>query len=506
MNKKILNLSQIKKKIFKLKRNNKKITLCHGVFDYFHLGHINYLKEAKKQSDYLIVSITTDKYVNKGLGRPVFNHHQRALFLSELAIVDYVILSDNQNSVKIINLIKPNYYAKGIEYKNYKKDITGNIIKETNAVKRNKGKIVFIDKPTFSSSNLINKSEMLYNEIQKNFLKKLKLKYGSDKIIKYFDKFKKIKSLIVGETIIDKYSYSEALGKSGKEPYLAFNELYEKTYLGGASSITRQFRQYTKNVSFISMIGEKKEYLTIINKKLKNIPKKFFIKKSKSPTIIKKRYIDYISGNKIFGSYLINTDEINKRQEKELIQKIKDFSKNIDLILISDYGHGFITKKVASQICKTKKFIALNAQVNAANIGYHSIAKYKRIDALIINETELRHEMKSRYEDTKEIAKKYLKNININYLVVTMGSEGSFMITKTNKIHKCPAFASKIVDKVGAGDSMLSIISICLKLKIPEDVSLFLGSIIASYSLSNYSSEEIVKIEELKRTIQFMLK
>ena len=301
------------------------------------------MKEAKKQSDYLIVSITTDKYVNKGLGRPVFNHHQRALFLSELAIVDYVILSDNQNSVKIINLIKPNYYAKGIEYKNYKKDITGNIIKETNAVKRNKGKIVFIDKPTFSSSNLINKSEMLYNEIQKNFLKKLKLKYGSDKIIKYFDKFKKIKSLIVGETIIDKYSYSEALGKSGKEPYLAFNELYEKTYLGGASSITRQFRQYTKNVSFISMIGEKKEYLTIINKKLKNIPKNFFIKKSKSPTIIKKRYVDYISGNKIFGSYLINTDEINKRQEKELIQKIKDFSKNIDLILISDYGHGFIT-------------------------------------------------------------------------------------------------------------------------------------------------------------------
>ena len=77
------------------------------------------------------------------------------------------------------------------KYKNYKKDITGNIIKETNAVKRNKGKIVFIDKPTFSSSNLINKAKC-FNEIQKNFLKKLKLKYGSDKIIKYFDKFKKI--------------------------------------------------------------------------------------------------------------------------------------------------------------------------------------------------------------------------------------------------------------------------------------------------------------------------
>jgi sugar/nucleoside kinase (ribokinase family) len=87
-----------------------------------------------------------------------------------------------------------------------------------------------------------------------------------------------------------------------------------------------------------------------------------------------------------------------------------------------------------------------------------------------------------------------------------MGSQGSFMITKNNKIFRCPAFASKIVDKVGAGDSMLSIISICLKLKIPEEVSLFLGAIIASYSLSNYSSEETVNIETLKRTIRFMLK
>ena len=162
--------------------------------------------------------------------------------------------------------------------------------------------------------------------------------------------------------------------------------------------------------------------------------------------------------------------------------------------------------KVASQICNSKKFLALNAQVNAANVGYHSIGKYGRVDALIINETELRHEMKSRYEKTKDIAKKYLKNSNITNLVVTMGSEGSFMITKNNKIYKCPAFASKIVDKVGAGDSMLSIISICSKLKIPEEVSLFLGSIIASYSLSNYSSEETVKMEYLKRTIKFMLK
>jgi len=56
-------------KIFK----NKKIVLCHGVFDLLHLGHINYFKSAKKLGDVLVVSVTNNKFVNKGPGRPAFN-------------------------------------------------------------------------------------------------------------------------------------------------------------------------------------------------------------------------------------------------------------------------------------------------------------------------------------------------------------------------------------------------------------------------------------------------
>mgnify|MGYP001476797654 CR=1 FL=1 len=55
---------------------NKKITLCHGVFDLLHVGHIKYLKEAKKSGDVLVVSVTEDKFVNKGIGRPFFNSRQ----------------------------------------------------------------------------------------------------------------------------------------------------------------------------------------------------------------------------------------------------------------------------------------------------------------------------------------------------------------------------------------------------------------------------------------------
>ena len=122
--------------MFRFKKKKKKIILCHGVFDLFHVGHVKYLNHAKKYADYLIVSITTDRFVNKGFGRPIFNQNQRAELLSSLSYVDYVVLSDDLTAIDVISSIKPDYYAKGIEYKNFKKDLTKNIVKEIKCLKK----------------------------------------------------------------------------------------------------------------------------------------------------------------------------------------------------------------------------------------------------------------------------------------------------------------------------------------------------------------------------------
>ena len=62
---KIVNKEVLLKKILFFKNKNKKITLCHGVFDLFHVGHLRHMKFAKSQGDILIVSITKDKFINK---------------------------------------------------------------------------------------------------------------------------------------------------------------------------------------------------------------------------------------------------------------------------------------------------------------------------------------------------------------------------------------------------------------------------------------------------------
>ena len=70
--KKITSIETLAKTISKLKAIGKKVVLCHGVFDLLHIGHINHFKEAKNLGDILIVTVTQDKYVNKGPNRPIF--------------------------------------------------------------------------------------------------------------------------------------------------------------------------------------------------------------------------------------------------------------------------------------------------------------------------------------------------------------------------------------------------------------------------------------------------
>ena len=101
--------------------------MCHGVFDVVHFGHVSHFKAAKKSGDILVVSITEDKFVNKGPGKPIFNSKIRAEFLSNLSCVDYVIINNSKTSISLIKKLKPNFYVKGLDYKNNNKDITGEI-------------------------------------------------------------------------------------------------------------------------------------------------------------------------------------------------------------------------------------------------------------------------------------------------------------------------------------------------------------------------------------------
>ena len=177
-NKKNLNLKKLLKKISIIKKNKKKIGLCHGVFDLLHPGHITYLNEAKSLCDYLVVSITKDEFVNKGPGRPFFDIEKRKTLVSNLSSVDYVVESNFETAEKIIKDIKPDLYVKGPDYKKIKNDLTNNINKEIKAIISVKGKFITTGGNIYSSSKFINSSFSIFSEKQKNLIDLVKKKHS----------------------------------------------------------------------------------------------------------------------------------------------------------------------------------------------------------------------------------------------------------------------------------------------------------------------------------------
>ena len=96
-----------------LRAQGRKMVLCHGVFDLLHIGHIRYFEEAKRLGDILVVTVTPDRYVNKGPHRPAFPERLRSEAIAALECVDYVAINAWPMAVETIRLLRPHLYVKG---------------------------------------------------------------------------------------------------------------------------------------------------------------------------------------------------------------------------------------------------------------------------------------------------------------------------------------------------------------------------------------------------------
>ena len=151
--------------------------------------------------------------------------------------------------------------------------------------------------------------------------------------------------------------------------------------------------------------------------------------------------------------------------------------------------------------------MAINAQINSSNIGYHSMKKYKNFDCLVINEKELRHELRDRFSDLKLLMKKLSNEQKINNLIVTCGKNGAIFFSRKEKSYlSSDGLARKVIDKIGAGDSMLGLIALCLKSGLDNSLSLLVGSLAASFSTETVANKEPIKKIKILKSIEHLLK
>ena len=153
---KILSMEELGIKVEALKSKKKEIVHCHGCFDLVHPGHIKYMQEAKGMGDILVVTITPDRFVDKGPGRPVFHEQLRAESIAALQCVDYAAINKWPTAEETLRILKPHYYVKGQEFENLD-DKSGKIQKELKVAEEIGSETRFTHNIVFSSTTLLNK-------------------------------------------------------------------------------------------------------------------------------------------------------------------------------------------------------------------------------------------------------------------------------------------------------------------------------------------------------------
>ena len=114
--------------------------------------------------------------------------------------------------------------------------------------------------------------------------------------------------------------------------------------------------------------------------------------------------------------------------------------------------------------------------------------------------------MRQRHTELIKLADELKEMVKAEYITVTSGSDGALLLNDDKMTFTCPGFAVNIIDKIGAGDALLALLSVCLYRDMEEDLALFIASLAAAQSVESIGNSKPVGKVELLKTIAHSLK
>jgi cytidyltransferase-like protein len=460
------------------------VVQCHGVFDLLHIGHIRHFAEAATLGDCLVVTITPDRHVNKGPGRPVFSEDLRAEAVASLDSVKYVAINCWPQATEAITRLRPRVYVKGSDYRDAEKDVTGGIALEEQAVRAVGGRIAFTDGITFSSSALLNRHMAARPAELSQYLDHFTARYGDGDVVrKYLDGAAALRVLVVGETIIDDYHYCETMGKSGKEPILAARYVSSERFAGGVLAVANHLSSFAGRVQLLTGLGAQDSHEEFVRERLDARVEPTFLTLPDAPTIVKRRYVETYPLQKLFEVYVMGERHGGNGHSEALCERLEALMPECDLVLVTDYGHGLLGPQELELLCAKAPFLAVNTQVNAANHGFNTVSKYKCADFVSVSENEIKLDARSTRRDLRDIVLERCEQMHCDRMIVTQGKQGSLCYSRDEGFVQVPALASHVVDRVGAGDAVFAITSLCAAQKAPMEVVGVIGNAVGAQAV-----------------------
>ncbi|MEO6005728.1 MAG: PfkB family carbohydrate kinase [Opitutus sp.] len=492
-----------------IRSSGKRIVQCHGTFDLIHPGHIIHFEEAKTLGDVLVVTVTGEEYVNKGPGRPYFNDEMRAKWLTALECVDYVVLIPFPAAVEAIECVRPHIYCKGKEYADTTNDVTGNILDDVVAARRCGGEVAYVGSVVFSSSRLLNQHFDAQPAEVKDYCRQIANSYPPAKFRDVVNDFSKLKVLIIGDVIFDRYTTVAVQGLTSKSRILSGRWIADDMQAGGALAVYRHIREFTPHVKLISLLGAE----SWLGERLGAfIPETDadFVRSPNFTTVVKQRFVEpRVEGKelaKLFSVNFIDRDHPGDALQRAVLAKIAAQIDDYDLVLVMDFGHGLMEDSIRDFVQSRARFLAVNCQTNSNNHGFNILnRRYGRADSFSLDLTEMmlavgRRDFNFRSELT------YLgKALGSKYAWLTRGSVETLGRKSGDEFTSCAPFERVVVDPLGAGDAFCAVASLAAVQGLPIDLATFMGQLAGAQAVKVVGNAEPIRKAKFLKGAEAML-
>lgn len=457
----------------------KKVIMCHGVFDVVHPGHVRHLLYAKSKADILVASLTADRHITKGIYRPHIQQDLRAINLAAFEMVDFVVIDTNDKPLENISVIQPDYFAKGFEYGGA--GIAAKTAEEKDVVQAYGGELIFTPGDiVYSSSAFLN---MEAPDVRYANLQIAMERHGVtfDMLRDVLDKMKGVSVHVIGDTIVDSYTYCAMIGGQTKTPTLSVAFERKVDFVGGAGIVAKHLMAAGAEVTFSTVLGDDPLKAFVVDDLTKAGVKLNAIVDATRPTVNKNAIV-------VVGYRLLKVDTLDNRSISDTVlgrlqTAIKDVA--ADAVVFSDFRHGIFNKRTIQPLIGAIPKGAFRVADSQVASRWGNITEFKGFDLITPNEREARFAVGDQDSGVRPLASMVYDAAQCKLLILKLGERGVLACgdaehDSLDSYFVIDSFVNKLVDAVGAGDALLAYATLAMLAAKNDAVATILGCIAAS--------------------------
>jgi len=485
----ILELATLVHELRLRRREGQRITLVHGSFDDVERIDRALLRSVRTSSDLIVVTVPTD---HPGLAA-------RVAIAAAVPEIDFVAAVDATSAATSILLLEPDIYAFSSTG-----DHEGPTHAELDAMSKTGGELYTLSRRGDAVVEWRHRPEPGARE-RLRFAADVADRIGMTGLMAGLEAMRELRVAVVGETIIDEYAYCDAIGKSGKEPMLVNRFLRSDAQGGGVLAVANHLADFCKHVEVVSALGSIDRREDFVRESLRPGITPTFVTKTNAPTIVKRRYIDAYSRAKMMGVYHMDTSPLVGEDEDAFIAALEPVLARCDVVIVADYGHGLITRRGVDLLCARSRFLAVNTQLNAANAGYHVLSKYPRADFACLHEGELRMDARDLRAELPALLEITAQRMGARAVMVTQGKSGTSLFTRHRGVFHCPALATTVLERIGAGDAVLALSSVATAAGLSPEIVSVLGNLAGAQMVAVMGNSASIRKSRLVQSAGHLL-